>query len=309
MATTSALLEPAEPEDLPGAWAVYLACTSPEEQTGCHQPAPAQPDLPPPLYAHLLLTSEGAFWVARYEDQIVGFAAAVTRGRLWWLSELWVAPGCRGRGIGSALLRKVRRSSRGVRGRVLAGLTGPDGAGVVLGMRAGMWARYPVFTLEGDKQAAERLHRACPMPPGARMARYDASAKLGARSPLLRLDREILGGNRPDDHVFWMTHGQRTCLLLWKANRALAYAYVSAEGEVGPLAATGPLGLRSALALAVSKGVRRSETVRLRVPGINQEALKTLLDAGFQVVADSHLMASEEFGHLERYLPGDSALF
>ena len=116
MATPSALLEPAEPEDLPGAWAVYQACTGPEEQAGCGLPAPSQPDLPPPLFAHLLLTSEGAFWVARYENQVVGFAVAVTRGRLWWLSELWVAPGFRGRGIGSALLRKVRRASRGVKG-------------------------------------------------------------------------------------------------------------------------------------------------------------------------------------------------
>ncbi len=309
MATPSAVLEPAEPEDLPGAWAVYLACTRPEEPAGCHQPAPDRPDLPPPLYAHLLLTSEGAFWVARHEDQVVGFAAAVTRGRLWWLSELWVAPGFRGRGIGSALLRKVRRASRGLRGRVLAGLTGLDGAGMVLGLRAGMWARYPVFTLEGGQEAVERLHRAHPMPPGARMARYDAAARLGPRSPLLRLDREVLAGTRPDDHVFWMTRGGRTCLLLWKGNRALAYAYLGTGGEVGPLAAAGPQGLLSALGLVVSKAARNSETVRLRIPGINHAALKAVLDAGFQVVADSQLMASEEFGHLERYLPGDESLF
>ena len=42
---------------------------------------------------------------------------------------------------------------------------------------------------------------------------------------------------------------------------------------------------------------------------INQVALKAVLDAGFQLVADSQLMASEEFGCLERYLPGDESLF
>ena len=189
----------------------------------------------------------------------MGFAAAVARGRLWWLAELWVAPGFRGRGIASGLLRKVKRSSRGVRGRVLAGLAGTDGAGMVLGLRAGMWARYPVFTLEGGQEAAGKLHRGARLPSGTRMVRYDASAKMGPRSPLLRLDREILAVNRPDDHVYWMTHGERTCLLLWKGNRALAYAYLGAGGEVGPLAATGPQGLYSALALAVT---RRPATTR-----------------------------------------------
>jgi GNAT superfamily N-acetyltransferase len=309
MAVSAATLEPAEPEDLPGAWEVYRASTEPRERVASRRPSPDHPDLPPPLYAHLLLTSEGGFWVARYEGQVVGFAAAVNRGRLWWLSELWVAPGFRGRGIAQGLLRKVRRSSRGARGRVMAGLAGEDGIGVVLGLRAGMQARYPVFVLEGDADAAGRLRRTCNLPSGGRIARYDAAARMGTRSPLLRLDREVRDGGREEDHAFWMNRDGRSCFLLWKGNRAMAYGYVGPDGNVGPLASGGPQGLKGALGMMVWKAAKISETVRLRVPAVNASAVEALLGAGFRIVDHLLLMASDDFGKMDRYLPADESLF
>jgi GNAT superfamily N-acetyltransferase len=302
-------LDPADPEDLPGAWAVYRASTQPHDRDAARRPLDDTPDLPPPLYPHLLATSEGAFWVARRRGQVVGFAAAVSRGPLWFLSELWVAPDHRGQGTGSALLRMTRRASRGVRGRMLAGLAGADPAPLALGLRAGMTACRPVLLLEGDGGAVERLWKAHRPPRGARAVRYDPAAPLGPRSPLMTLDREARGGVRPQDHVFWMADGERSGFLLWQGKRVLAYVYGNRHGEIGPLAAAGPRGLLGALALGAREAVKGVATAKVRVPVAGGPALEALLAAGFLIRRHRLLMASGEFGRLDRYLPGDDSLF
>jgi GNAT superfamily N-acetyltransferase len=301
--------EPADPEDLPAAWQVYLACTDPGARDATRRPDPAAPEVPPPLYAHLLATCEGAFWVARVRDQVVALAAATTRGRVWFVSELWVAPGFRGQGIGSRLLRLLKRSGRGLRGRIRAALAGDDGASLALALGDGMQVRSPIFRLAGDPGAAERLWSAPGRPARARLAACRPAGALGPRSPLARLDLAARGTVRPMDHAFWLSRPDQEGFLVWIGPRPAAYFYVSGLGEVGPVAAAGPAGLDLALRHAVQIAARRAGRAVLRVPAISGEALRRMLGAGFRLTGGALLLASEEFGRLDRYLPGDDSLF
>ena len=301
--------DPAEPQDLPAAWQIYLAASDPAGRDGARRPDPDQPGLPPRLYPHLLATSEGAFWIARSGGRPVGFAAAITRGSTWLLSELWVIPEYRGRGIGSRLFQLARKSTRGPRGMVRAGMAGDDGGGLVIGLRNGLLTRYPVFRDEGDADAAARAWGA-KRSGSARQVRYDTHAAIGPRSPLLRLDREARGAERPEDHSFWLSDPGRAGYLLWMGKRPVAYFYVKETGEIGPLAAASQTGLTFALRHAVREAARVAGHIRLRVPAVNREALEPLLRAGFRLVGGGLLLGSGALGRADDlYLPGDESLY
>jgi hypothetical protein len=303
--------DPAEPQDLPGAWAVYLAASDPASRDATRRPDPSRPEIPPRLYAHLLATCEGAFWVARAGEQIVGFAAATSRGTRWFVSELWVAPGFAGRGIGGELYRLVKRSTRGLRGRVRAALAGDDAASLALGLRDGMQARFPVFRVHGDAAAVERLWTAA-AGGGAKRSRlvaYEPRAGAPPNSPLNRIDQQVRGEARPSDHLFWLSDRSRRGFVVWLGKRAVAYFYVSELGEIGPLAAQGTTGLALGLRHAVHQAGRRPGPVTLRVPGACREALEMLLAAGFRLTGGNLLLSTRELVGLDRYLPGDDSLF
>jgi len=188
-------------------------------------------------------------------------------------------------------------------------MAGDDGGGLVIGLRDGMLARHPIFRLEGDREAAGRTWKTVPGGAGARMVRYDPAAALGQRSPLLQLDRDARGGARPQDHSFWLAEPGRTGFLLWVGKRPVAYFYVTDAGEIGPLAANGPMGLQLAIRFAVKEAARRAERILLRVPAVNRAALEPLVGAGFRMVGGGVLLSSGAVGRPEDYLPADDSLF
>ena len=302
--------EPVEPEDLPGAWRVYLAGSDPTTRDASRRPDPDAPDLPPRLYPHLLATSEGAFWVARRGAEVVGFAAAVPRGTTWFLSELWVHPFHRGQGIGTRLYRMVRRSTRGLRGRVRAALAGDDGGGLAIGLRDGLLARFPIFRVSGDAEAAKRLWAAARKQAGSlRVVRFHKGAGVGNDSPLIKADLGPRGASRPQDHAFWLAEPTRTAYLVWSGKRPTGYFYANSLGEVGPVAAGGAAALAAIVPHAVREAAKSGERVVLRVPAIARSVLEPLLDAGFRMTGGNVLLSTGDFCRLDSYLPGDDSLF
>jgi GNAT superfamily N-acetyltransferase len=52
------------------------------------------------------------FYVAAVEGRAVGWAAAIDRGEVWWLDDLWIEPDWMGYGIGSQLFRYALERGR-----------------------------------------------------------------------------------------------------------------------------------------------------------------------------------------------------
>ncbi|HEY5630190.1 MAG TPA: GNAT family N-acetyltransferase, partial [Candidatus Limnocylindrales bacterium] len=65
------------------------------------------------LHAHTLATDPGRFRVAVRDGQIVAFGSAVRRGRVWFLSMLFVDPDEQARGVGRRLLGELRAEGPG----------------------------------------------------------------------------------------------------------------------------------------------------------------------------------------------------
>jgi GNAT superfamily N-acetyltransferase len=52
------------------------------------------------------------FYIAAVGARLVGWAAAIDQGEVWWLDDLWIDPEWMGRGIGSRLFRHAADRGR-----------------------------------------------------------------------------------------------------------------------------------------------------------------------------------------------------
>jgi GNAT superfamily N-acetyltransferase len=52
------------------------------------------------------------FYIASVEGTVVGWAAAIGKGDVWWLDDLWIEPKWMGKGIGSRLFHHAAERGR-----------------------------------------------------------------------------------------------------------------------------------------------------------------------------------------------------
>jgi ribosomal protein S18 acetylase RimI-like enzyme len=67
---------------------------------------------PPDFQLFCLKNDADGLWVAEADGEIVGFALSWVYGDLWFLAELFVAPGHQSRGVGSELLARSFEHAR-----------------------------------------------------------------------------------------------------------------------------------------------------------------------------------------------------
>ena len=67
---------------------------------------------PPDFQLFSLKDDPDGLWVAEADGEIVGFALSWVCGDLWFLAELFVAPGYQGRGVGNELLARTFEHAR-----------------------------------------------------------------------------------------------------------------------------------------------------------------------------------------------------
>jgi GNAT superfamily N-acetyltransferase len=124
------------------------------------------------LLGHLRETDPQTFLVAERRGRIVGFASAIRRSRVWFLSMLFVRPDEQGHGLGRALLERVLPDPGA--GLILATCT--DSAQPIsngLYSRYGIVPRLPVLELVG-RPSARGLGT---LPPGVRAVPFEALAQ------------------------------------------------------------------------------------------------------------------------------------
>ena len=67
---------------------------------------------PPDFQLFSLKDDPDGLWVAEADGEIIGFALSWVCGELWFLAELFVAPGHQGRGVGNELLARTFEHAR-----------------------------------------------------------------------------------------------------------------------------------------------------------------------------------------------------
>jgi hypothetical protein len=276
-------------------------------------------------------------------DRVVGFGAAYRRGAVWFLAMLFVDPGEQARGLGRELLIRTFPGSMAPdpEGPVVL-VTATDSTQPIsngLYARHGMVPRLPVFQLVGRPrrgvlpglpsgvtatrfedialEGAVREDRAQPdgaqpdgaQPDGAQPdgAQHDA----GWLRAVNAIDREVLGYEHPLDH-HWLRLGGRQGFVYdagrGAGSRPIGYAYTSAVGRVGPIAALDDQ-LLPAIAGHVLDAIPPRGASSLRVSGASTALFSGLLRAGFLIDEFPALLCwTRPFADFARYVPNSLAL-
>lgn len=256
------------------------------------------------LYTHLRATDPERFIAAVERDRIVGFAAAVVREDLWYLSMCFVLPESQGAGVGRTLLERVgppdgfRRS------------TATDSAQPIsnaLYASLGIVPRVPLFDLIGNLRRPEAFGA---LPSGITPIAFEAIAGVSGGEGHRRLaaavdalDRETLGVAHPSDHRFLRTEGRRGWLFHGPDGSPIGYGYASDVGRVGPVAAR-DADLIAPIVGYVTGQVQPRGAFAMWLPGTADRVVVAALGAGLRMEPFPVLLCWDRpFAALDRYLP------
>ena len=301
-------LRPARLEDLPAMHEVFLSAVNElRARTGEAPPTTPAADRAA-IRAHVLQTDPDGYWVAEQPGgRLAGWASSIRRGRLWFLSGLWVRPDGQSRGLGRRLLAlSLQTAPADVEGGVRCVYASRDHRALSLYQRAAMFPGWPFFTWQGPAAPAgsglttlgaaglhvERLA------PGADFTPAQAAA-------VLALDRGVRGPDtdRLDDHRFFRRTGVFTGYLFAdRAGTPAAYANLAAWGAIAPLIARDPAVQVPVLDFLLAEAAAQHlTTVSLDVPGANTVLTAALLARRFQLVHYAFFLTSRPFGQFDRY--------
>jgi GNAT superfamily N-acetyltransferase len=261
---------------------------------------PPWPAPPPTAFPKFCLAQDpSGLWVAENGDTIIGFGFSWMTETFWFLSQLFVRPETQAKGIGQALLSKtlMQAERNGAANRALI-TPAYNIASTGLYLKNGLYPRELLYRMAAPAQAvAQNLvdpdYDITPIAPWPQSAEW-----------IGRIDQELLGYRRDLHHQFLLGGFAARAVRIEHAGRAAGYAYISAEGHVGPLAispdADAKAVVTTALRCALEGGARQ---VSMIVPGRADVVMQTALALGFRIEEPYVLMASRPFGNWCNYLP------
>jgi hypothetical protein len=261
------------------------------------------------LYRHLRSTDPERFVAAVQPlpaggERLVGFAAAVQRERLWFLSMLFVLPEAQGARVGRSLLKRVLPGDDGT---VLA--TATDSAQPIsnaLYSTFGIVPRMPLINLSGLPVRPDAFEA---LPSGVNPVSFarireggdERAARLAAAVDAL--DRDLLGAAHPVDHQFLAAEERRGWLYEGPDGAPLGYGYAGEAGRVGPVAARDSALLGPILGHLMSAVVPRGAFLTW-IGGASDRAIVACLAAGLRLDRFPLLVCWDRpFADFSRYLP------
>jgi GNAT superfamily N-acetyltransferase len=247
---------------------------------------PVDPEGRLPFYRHLLAT--GVIFVAE-DPEPVGFSSAVIRDGVWFLSQLWVLPERHAGGIGSALLDEALAWGRGASAFTV--VASPHPAAQLVYLRASMFPLWVQHELTGDGAGPTGTPHHIDVLDDSDQGWIDD------------LDRDVRGIARPEDHGFWRE--QAAGLALRRDGDPAGYAYVWADGKVGPGAVRDPADMPTLVRAARH---RAEGPMTFAVPSANWAALGELVREGFSPLGSNTFMASRPMPDGSRYLSSGGGL-
>jgi GNAT superfamily N-acetyltransferase len=290
-------IRPARADELEAAQA--LVVTGINDLTTRHGLGPMATVRPPQFQAFSLRDDPDGLWVAEDGGEMLGFAFSWVCGDLWFLAELFVAPGQQGRGIGSALLKRTLQQAdkAGTANKALITFTF-NTVSQGLYIRHGMFPRTPIYNLGVSRDILlARLH-------GGGFRAVPIENTDSHRQALEQIDRRTLGLSRDKHHRFLLADSAVKGMLLYANDSLTGYVYVAATGHIGPLAVVQPgtLGTAflTALRLVADMGAPQASAF---VPGAASEALTAAIQSGMRITFPMLLMSSRDFGDWRHYLP------
>jgi GNAT superfamily N-acetyltransferase len=242
------------------------------------------------LYLHLAETAEH-FWIAEYEQRIVGFARSILRGGVRLLTEFFVLPGTQSSGVGGELLARAFPVAGATHRLIVASL---DVRAQARYLKAGLVPHFPIYYFGRTPEPVDI--------PGDLI--YEpletTSPTLATLETLGMIDEALLGHRRGADHRWLLTNRQG--YLYRRGEQVVGYGYAGQRSGPFALLDAGdfPAVLSHAEAMVAEQGHGH---FGLEVPMVNRAAVDHLLGRGFQIDwFMAVLMCDQLPGTFERYI-------
>jgi hypothetical protein len=270
---------------------------------------PADPPERGPVPAYLRHVLEtGKLLVAERNGIIVGFAGAVTRGRVSFLTDLFVDPLHQSGSLGRTLLQAALPDGDSL---IHCTLSSSDPRALALYVRAGMVPAWPYFGLRLDMRTSTPKVEA---PRNVEVSEAPDSDE----AELIRVDTERSGRSRPQEHTFWIQQEQAVALWFRRDGVPIGYGYVRLGAgtvwhpeacAIGPVGAAGAEEAAACVLAAVAWAAKRAPVIRIGVPGPHG-SLALLLEQGFQIAyVDTFVSsAAASFFDPRNYIPSGGDL-
>jgi GNAT superfamily N-acetyltransferase len=294
---------PAKQEDLAEAERVVQQSANALRAQHGRPPRPAPPSITFPEFC--LAQDPSGIWVAVEGDTIVGFGFSWMTEKFWFLSQLFVRPETQAKGIGQVLLSKtlLQAERSGAANRALI-TPAYNMASTGLYLQNGLYPREPLYRMAAPAQAvAQNLAD----------TGYDLTPIASwpeAGEWIATIDQELLGFRRDLHHQFLLggfaapAGFAARAVRIEHAGRAAGYAYISAQGQVGPLAIVPGADAKAVVTTALRCALEGGATkVSMIVPGRAEIVMQTALALGFRIEEPYVLMAWRPFGNWCNYLP------
>lgn len=251
------------------------------------------PPLPPAIASlelrHVLST--GTMYIAEEDGQILGFASAITRGTVTFLTDLFVLPTLQSAGLGKTLLSLVLPQDDLIHCTMIS----TDPRAQALYIRSGMQPQYPNFNLRWQDSAVDDQPVDNNEKWGIEIIEGDAGDPA-----LVEWDTQLSGRERAVDHKFWITQQQAVPLWFIRRGITLGYAYVRLGVKslwfpkmcvVGPIGVSVPKDATACVMTAVQWAQKHAAVIRIDVPGPHP-CLAPLLERSFRIVYVEQFVSS-----------------
>ncbi len=230
------------------------------------------------------------FLVAEADGGLIGFGIAVQREHVWYLAALHVRPPYQSRGVGAEIIRRSLSAARP--GSLLT--VGADARNPVsnaLYGKFGMYPETPLVELSGPAGPAGRET-------GTLVAGVPSADDLAA------IDRAVVAAARPEDHGFWGSVSTLRGFSVVRDGRPVGYAYIQADGAIGPIAVLDPADLAPAVEASIAVAAELgATTARVRIPGLARDTTGQLLARGWRYGDGVTLvLTSAPWGRWDRYV-------
>jgi ribosomal protein S18 acetylase RimI-like enzyme len=248
------------------------------ETQGAADPPPLPTGIPS-LYQHII--QNGVLYVAEQDGHVQGYAGAITRGTVSYLTDLFVHPEMQSSHLGKTLLQHTLPS---IDQHTHCTMSSTDYRALALYIRAGMQPQWPHFNLRLTESVRDARWQS---PIEIREAQEnDADA-------LMQWDARIGGRLRPQEHQYWQQRQRAVPLWFLHQEQVIGYGYVRLGAgtlwypnacTIGPLGVNAPEHATDCVLAAVGWALQHAATViRIDVPGPHP-CLAPLLERGFHIV-------------------------
>jgi GNAT superfamily N-acetyltransferase len=256
------------------------------------------------LYFYLASVAPNGAWVARDEGTPIGIAFAHQLETEWYLSDLFVEPSFRGRGLGGRLLAEAARDAGDV---TRSGFLDPaELGGVAFFARRRVAARSPVLRFAGRIPKEEQL---AALAVGEHRFETEPLDPIRHRFALDALDVETRGSARHADHLYFASNAHGSAFSI--GGEFVGYAYVWPDGRLGPLASYSPSYVVAffafgMMALARTHGASWCSAL---VPAVNVRVARAARDAGLKIEGVKLFASDSGEMDMSRYVGYHGLLF